>query len=76
VWKQKDPLYFLTQRASNLRKKTIYLEVGEYDDFCLYYGARKIRDLLKRKKIKTIYKEFPGTHFGLNERKLKALERL
>ena len=75
-WKQKDPIYFLNQRSSQLRKKTVYLEVGEYDDFCLYFGARKIRDVLKRKKVKTIYTEFPGTHFGLNERKLKALQWL
>ena len=76
VWKQKDPIHFLKQRATHLRKKKVYLEVGEYDDFCLYYGARKIREVLKRKKIKTIYSEFPGNHFGLNERKLKALEWL
>lgn len=75
-WKQKDPIYFLQQRASQLRKKTVYLEVGEFDDFCLYFGARKIRDGLKRKKVKTVYTEFPGTHFGLNERKLKALQWL
>lgn len=75
-WQQKDPIYFLQQRASHLRKKTIFLEVGEHDDFCLYFGARKIRDVLKRKQIKTIYNEFPGNHFGLNERKLKALQWL
>jgi enterochelin esterase-like enzyme len=75
-WKQKDPVYFLQKRAAHLKKKTIYLEVGEYDDFCLYFGARKIRDVLKHKKVKTIYNEFPGTHFGLNERKLKALQWL
>jgi enterochelin esterase family protein len=75
-WKQRDPIYFLSQRASQLTKKTIYLEVGEFDDYCLYFGARKIRDVLKRKKVKTIYTEFPGTHFGLNERKLKALQWL
>jgi enterochelin esterase family protein len=75
-WKQKDPIYFLNQRSSQLSKKTVYLEVGEYDDFCLYFGARKIRDVLKRKKIKMAYTEFPGTHFGLNERKLKALQWL
>ncbi len=76
LWKQKDPVYFLNQRAAHLRKKTVYLEVGKCDDFCLYYGVRKIRDVLKRKKIRTIYHEFPGTHFGLNDRKLKALEWL
>ncbi len=75
-WKQKDPIYFLKQRASQLSKKIVYLEVGEYDDFCLYFGARKIREVLKQKKVKTIYTEFPGTHFGLNERKLKALQWL
>lgn len=75
-WQQKDPVVFLEKRAKNLKKKTIYLEVGQYDDFSLYFGARKIRDVLQRKKVKTMYREFPGTHFGLNERKLKALEWL
>ncbi len=76
TWLLKDPVYFLAQRSSQLKRKTVYLDVGIFDDFCLYFGARKIRDVLKRKKVKTIYNEFPGTHFCLNERKLKALEWL
>lgn len=75
-WLQKDPVFFLSKRAKNLKKKTVYLEVGEYDEFSLYFGARKIRDVLKHKKVKTIYQEFPGGHFALNERKIKALEWL
>ncbi|MBY0385921.1 esterase family protein [bacterium] len=75
-WLKKDPIFFLSERAKNLKKKTIYLEVGEQDEFSLYFGARKIRDVLKRKKVKTIYQEFPGGHFALNERKIKALEWL
>jgi enterochelin esterase-like enzyme len=69
-------LLFLEKRSRHLQKKTIYLDVGIYDDFCLYFGARKIRSILRRKKVKNIYQEFPGNHFGLNERKIKALEWL
>jgi enterochelin esterase family protein len=75
-WQQKDPVVFLEKRSRVLQGKAIYLDVGIYDDFSLYFGARKIRSVLKRKKIKNFYQEFPGNHFGLNERKIKALEWL
>jgi pimeloyl-ACP methyl ester carboxylesterase len=75
-WQQKDPVVFLEKQARHLKNKKVYLDVGLYDDFSLYFGARKIREVLQRKKIKTLFQEFPGTHFGLNERKMKALEWL
>lgn len=75
-WKKKDPVNFLAERAPFLRGKSIYLDVGMYDDFCLYFGARQIKDVLHKKRVPTIYSEFPGSHFGLNERKIKALEWL
>jgi hypothetical protein len=73
---QKDPVHFLAERTKELKDKMIYLEVGTFDDFSLYFGARRIRDLLKSKKISHHYGEFPGTHFGLTERKIEALKWL
>ncbi len=72
-WLEKDPVVFLQKRARNLKGKKIYLDVGIYDDFYLYFGARKIRQTLQKQKVRTVYNEFPGTHSGLHERKLKAL---
>ena len=72
-WLEKDPVVFLQARARHLKNKKIYLDVGMYDDFHLYFGARRIRQLLQKQKVRVVYNEFPGTHSGLHERKLKAL---
>lgn len=79
IWKEilkKDPVEFLPERVKNLKNKLIYIDVGMYDDFSLYFGARRIRNSLESSKIPFEYSEFPGTHFGLSERKVEALKWL
>jgi len=74
LWQSKDPVHFLAKAP--LKNKFIYLEVGTFDEFSLYFGARKIRDSLVKNKVSHQYGEFPGGHFGSNERKMLALEWL
>lgn len=72
-WQRHDPIHFLKERSSNLKGKLVYLEVGRFDEFCHYFGARQMRDVLQKTKCTLNYGEFDGGHFGLNERKVAAL---
>jgi enterochelin esterase-like enzyme len=79
IWQhiqRKDPIYFLAERVKNLKGKNIHLEVGSFDEFSLYFGARQIRGILKTHKINHHFEEFAGGHFGLTDRKISALKRL
>lgn len=71
-----DPVHFLPERKKSLKDKHIYLDVGIYDDFHLFFGARQMQNFLQTERIKHVYTEFPGTHYGLTERKQKALQWL
>lgn len=76
-WLKKDPLHFLADRTKNLNAlKTLFLSVGEFDQFLLQFGARKIRKLLQENKIDFTYEEFQGNHFDLGKRRKKALSML
>ncbi len=69
-WQKNDPIHFLSERKLNIKKiKAIYLDVGDRDQFHMHYGARKIRDLFKKLKVKTHYSEFNGGHFDLSQRR-------
>jgi len=76
VWREKDPIRFVRVRAEVLKKRMIYLEVGEFDEFCLYFGARYLKEICDKNKIPNHYGEFKGGHFNLQDRKIKALEWL
>jgi enterochelin esterase-like enzyme len=76
LWKEKDPVQFLKNRAGHLKKKMIYLDVGTFDEFSLFFGARHIKGVLEKQKTPHIYSEFSGGHFALNERKIIAMEWL
>lgn len=69
-WLKNDPVHFLNERKSLLKKmKAVYLDVGDRDQFHMQFGTRKIRDLLKKHKVKTHYSEFSGGHFDLSPRR-------
>lgn len=73
-WLNKDPLYFLEERIENLKKlKTLFISVGEFDQFLLQYGARKIRKKLLKHAVELTYEEFKGNHFDISTRRKKAL---
>lgn len=73
-WLEKDPIHFLPKRIENIKKlKTIFLSVGEFDQFVLQYGLRKIKNILEAGNIDFIYEEFRGNHFDIGTRRKKAL---
>lgn len=76
-WLKKDPLHFLEDRIDNLKAlNTIFLSVGEFDQFLLQYGSRKIRKMLLKNDIQFSYEEFKGNHFDISTRRKKALSLL
>lgn len=76
-WLDKDPIHFLIKRKAKLSAiKKVYLEVGNRDQYHLYFGARKIAKLLKQNKVSTYYNEFSGTHWDLSSRRKYMLEYL
>ncbi len=73
-WKEKDPVYFLSDRKENLKKVCgIYLDVGTRDQFHLQYGARQIKEQLKKLGVSLSYSEFDGTHSDIGARRTEAL---
>lgn len=76
VWNrylQHDPLYFLAERVSGLKKLSgIHLDVGTKDNFHLQYGARQISLLLKKHGIPHEHVEFDGTHWDIGERRIEV----
>lgn len=80
VWKhfeEHDPVFFLKDRLANLRQlKTIYLDVGNKDNFHLQYGARQIATLLTEAGIPLEYSEFDGNHFDIGDRRTQAWQYL
>lgn len=73
IWQRfldKDPVNFLPQRLKNLKcLKTIYLDVGNKDNFHLQYGTRQIAQNLKDLGLTVEYSEFDGNHFDIGERR-------
>ena len=73
-WLKKDPVYFLKERIEQVKKiKTLFLSVGEFDQFLLQYGARKIRKTFLEHGVDFTYEEFKGNHFDISTRRKKAL---
>lgn len=72
-WKKKDPMKFLLKNKAHLKGKRVCLDVGAYDEYCLYFGARQIRDVLHEINVKCTYSEFEGGHRKLSDRKELAL---
>lgn len=50
--------------------------MGRYDEYCLYFGARRIEDVLRKNKVPHHYNEFEGGHFKTSYRKIEALKWL
>ena len=69
-WKKKDPVSFLADRREGVEKlKGLYLSVGIYDQFQLYFGARQIKETLDTYTLDFDYSEFEGSHFELGQRR-------
>jgi enterochelin esterase family protein len=69
-WQAKDPVVFLKRRKTQLKKLSgIYLDVGRFDQYLLYYGARQIANILRDQGLTFTYVEFDGNHFDLHTRR-------
>ncbi len=76
-YKKNDPVNFLVSRKENLKKlKGLFLEVGNKDEFYLYYGARQIKTVLDKSVENFYFNEFNGGHFKLSNRHSLALSWL
>lgn len=74
---EKDPLHFLPSRKDALKKlHSIYLDVGNKDNFNLQYGTRQISHLLTEAGIAHDFVEFEGNHFDIGERRTEIWKRL
>ncbi|BBL47551.1 alpha/beta hydrolase-fold protein [Metallosphaera sedula] len=67
-WLSLDPVRFLEERKEKLRGKSIYIDVGDRDDFHLQYGNRMIHEMLNNWKIAHVYEEFHGGHMNTSYR--------
>ena len=73
-WKKHDPVVFLEKRKERLETlKSVFLECGDMDEFCLGLGAYRIYQILKKHKFKFHYEEFEGGHFDISKRRLNFL---
>lgn len=69
-WKAHDPIEFLAQRQKNLgHLRGVLLDVGTEDQYHLQWGARQLREVLKRYRVPHKYSEFEGNHFDIGSRR-------
>lgn len=69
-WLKHDSVRFLQERKDRLAKiQSIYLDVGDRDQFHLQYGTRQVRNVLKAAGVDVVYSEFSGNHFDIGERR-------
>ncbi|MCB0366504.1 MAG: enterochelin esterase [Bdellovibrionaceae bacterium] len=69
-WLEHDPLIFLKARKKNVvRLKGVFLDVGREDQFHLQWGARQLREILKKQNVSHHYSEYDGNHFDISTRR-------
>ncbi len=68
-WKSHDPIIFLKQRTSNLKKlKKIIVCAGDQDQYQLQYGVRQMTQIFEDAQLKNFESwEFEGHHFNMNK---------
>lgn len=68
-WTAQDPVNLAKTRLQALENlKLIYFDCGQFDEFHLFLGARRLNRLLEHTGINHIYDEFDGTHRDVNWR--------
>ncbi len=69
-WESFDPIMFLPKRKEQLSKlKSVYLDVGKFDQYHLQYGARQLKSLFQSFQVKIHYSEYKGNHFDIGKRR-------
>ena len=73
-WLRQDPVVACETYAENLRTlKALYIDCGEWDQFNLLYGARRLVRRLNDLGIAHRYEEFPDNHSGVDYRMDESL---
>ncbi len=61
-WIEKDPVRAVKLHLSDLKGKTLLIDVGRRDEYNIQYGSRMIHWTLAKAGVDHIYEEFEGGH--------------
>jgi enterochelin esterase-like enzyme len=68
-WLAFDPLTLLDRHADGLRSlHGLYIDAGQYDQYHIQFGTRRLSDALAERGIPHRYEEFDGTHSAIDWR--------
>ena len=68
-WMQFDPVVAARSHADALRALSgLWIDAGNRDQYFIHYGTRELHDVLKELHVDHHYKEFDGTHSGIDWR--------
>lgn len=68
-WLRHDPARLVRRYAGNLRKlEGLYIDCGWRDQYHIHYGCRQIAGQLSEHGVPHEYREFDGTHSGIDHR--------
>lgn len=76
-WLACDPVQFAPRRADALRTlKTLYLDAGMADEWCLDIGHRILAHALTQAEVPHVLEEFEGGHMSIDHRIAVSLQRI
>ncbi len=76
-WLECDPVRFAPRHATALKSlKTLYLDAGTLDEWCLDIGHRILAKQLQLAGVPYQLEEFEGGHMGNDQRILVSLQRI
>ena len=68
-WLKWDPVEMVDTHADNLKQlKGLFIDCGEFDQYHLQYGARRLKRRLDDLQVSHTYEEFPNNHSGIDYR--------
>jgi len=68
-WLAFDPLTLLDRHQDALRAlHALYIDVGQYDQYGIQFGTRRMVDMLAERGVPHCYEEFDGTHSAIDWR--------
>ena len=76
-WLRHDPVRRVTDSQDALKQlKGLFMDCGFRDQYYIHYGMRQLSNQLEKHQIEHIYKEFNGTHSGIDYRLDESLPYL
>jgi enterochelin esterase-like enzyme len=69
AWLRHDPVKLVRRHAASLRKlAALYIDCGWRDQYHIHYGCRQVAQQLAKHAVAHEYREFDGTHSGIDHR--------